>query len=187
MQIYLDWWISPVTVRNGSALRYMLLNSKYCIPIAGWIWNNCSYSITLVWYLDRQNYFTSPGRCYTRSFMKRSWNNVNKMREDMPCSDPSWWRHQMETFSALLAICAGNSPVGEFSAQRSVTRSFDVFFDLRLNKRLSKQPCGWWFETPSRSLWSHCNVAGAYAILAPPHLCHYNAFQCRVPVHVIHG
>ena len=46
----------------------------------------------------------------------------------------------METFAALLAICAGNSPViGEFPAQRSVTRSFDAFFDLRLNKRLSKQ------------------------------------------------
>ena len=45
----------------------------------------------------------------------------------------SWWRHQMETFSALLAICAGNSPAtGEFPAQRPVTRSFDVFFDLRL-------------------------------------------------------
>ena len=41
----------------------------------------------------------------------------------------SWWRHQMETFSALLALCAGNSPVnGEFPAQRPVTRSFDVFF-----------------------------------------------------------
>ena len=52
----------------------------------------------------------------------------------------SWWRHQMETFSALLAICAGNSPVpGEFPTQRPVTRSFDVFFDLRLKKRLSKQ------------------------------------------------
>ena len=71
----------------------------------------------------------------------------------------SWWRHQMETFSALLAICAGNSPVpGEFPAQRPVTRSFDVFFDLRLNKRLSKQSWDWWFETPSRPLWRHCNV-----------------------------
>ena len=51
-----------------------------------------------------------------------------------------WWRHQMETFSALLAIRAGNSPVpGEFPAQRPVTRSFDVFFDLRLNERLRKQ------------------------------------------------
>ena len=45
----------------------------------------------------------------------------------------------METFSALLAICAGNSPVtGEFHTQRPVTRSFDVFFDLHLYKRLSK-------------------------------------------------
>ena len=70
----------------------------------------------------------------------------------------SWWRNQMETFSALLAICAGNSPVpGEFHAQRPVTRSFDVFFDLRLNKRLSKQWWGWWFETPSHPLWRHFN------------------------------
>ena len=52
----------------------------------------------------------------------------------------AWWHHQMETFSALLAICAGNSPAtGEFPAQRPLTQSFDVFFDLRLNKRLSKQ------------------------------------------------
>ena len=43
----------------------------------------------------------------------------------------------METFSTLLAISAGNSPVpDEFPAQRPVTRSFDVFFDLRPNKRL---------------------------------------------------
>ena len=71
----------------------------------------------------------------------------------------SWWRHQMETFSALLAICAGNSPVpGEFPTQRPVTRSFDVFFDLRLDKRLSKQSWGWWFETLSCPLWRHCNV-----------------------------
>ena len=64
----------------------------------------------------------------------------------------------METFSALLAICAGNLPVpGEFPAQRPVTRSLGVFFDLRLNKRLSKQSWGWWFETLSHPLWRHCN------------------------------
>ena len=73
-------------------------------------------------------------------------------------ADNAWWRHQLETFSALLAICAGNSPVpGEFPAQRPVTRSFDVFFDLRLNKRLSKQSRGWWFQTLSHPLWRHCN------------------------------
>ena len=71
----------------------------------------------------------------------------------------SWWRHQMETFSALLVICAGNSPVpGEFPTQRPVTRSFDVYFDLSPNKRLSKQLWGWWFETQSRPLWRHRNV-----------------------------
>ena len=64
----------------------------------------------------------------------------------------------METFSALLALYAGNSAVtGEFPAERPVTRSFDIFFDLRLNKRLNKQSWGWWFETSSRSLWCHCN------------------------------
>ena len=67
-------------------------------------------------------------------------------------------RQQMETFFAILALCAGNSPVtGVFSSQRPVTRSFDVFFDLPLNKRLSKQSWGWWFETPWRSLWRHWN------------------------------
>ena len=64
----------------------------------------------------------------------------------------------METFSALLAFCAGNRPVtDEFPAQRPMTRSFDVLFDLRLNKRLSKQSWTCWLETPSRSLWRHCN------------------------------
>ena len=56
----------------------------------------------------------------------------------------AWWRHQMETFPALLALCAGNSPVtGEFPAQKPVTRSFDVLLDLRLNKWLRKQSSGW--------------------------------------------
>ena len=52
----------------------------------------------------------------------------------------------------------GNSPVpGEFPAQWPVTRSFDVFFDLRLNTQLSKQSWGTWFETLSHPLWRHCN------------------------------
>ena len=62
-------------------------------------------------------------------------------------------------FSALLAICAGNSPVpGEFPTQRPVKRSFDVFFDLLLNKRWSKHSWGWWFEMLPRPLWRHCYV-----------------------------
>ena len=61
--------------------------------------------------------------------------------------------------SALLALCAESSPVtGEFLAHSPVMRSFDVFFDLRLNKQLGKQSLGWWFEKPSGSLRRHCNV-----------------------------
>ena len=102
----------------------------------------------------------------TPSNLLRRHSNVTFSSECIPFSGTSlvlsWWRHQMETFSALLAICAGNSPVpGEFPTQRSVTRSFDVFFDLCLNKRLSKQWWGWWFETLSRWLWRHRNVSTA--------------------------
>ena len=91
----------------------------------------------------------------------------------------SWWRHQMETFSALLAICAGNSPVpGEFPTQRPVTRSFDVFFDLRLNKPLSKQSWGWWFETLSRPLWRHPNVMSFRTV--PHYVLPYPVLSCHV-------
>ena len=70
---------------------------------------------------------------------------------------------KMETFSALLAFCAGNSSVtDEFPAQRPVTRSFDVFLDLRLNQQLGKQRIRRWFETPLRSLWRHCNELSLY-------------------------
>ena len=50
--------------------------------------------------------------------------------------------------------------------QRPVTRSFDVFFDLHLNKQLSEQSWDWLFETPPRSLWRHCN--GVWLCCATP-------------------
>ena len=82
------------------------------------------------------------------------------------------WRYKMSPWlmitssngniSALLAICAGNSPgTDEFPAYRPVTRSFDVFFDLRLNKRLSKHSWGWLFETLPCPLWRHIMVGVA--------------------------
>ena len=79
------------------------------------------------------------------------------------CAGCLWWCHQMKTFLALLARCEGNPPAtGAFPSQGPLTRSFDVFFDLRLNQRLMKQSRHWWFETPSRSLWRHCNAKCNY-------------------------
>ena len=70
----------------------------------------------------------------------------------------AWWCHQIETFSALLALCAGNSPVtGEFPSQRPVTLTFNIFFGLHLNKLLSKRLRRQWFEMPLCLLWRHCN------------------------------
>ena len=133
---------------NSKPMKYIVLivknndhfSSQFCT------WQNCD----LTWSL-RQKLETIRTKHFTRLHVL-----INHIKIG---SRVSWWRHQMETFSALLATCVGNSPVpGEFLAQRPVTRSFDVFFDLRLNKRLSKQWRGWWFETPSPPLWRHRNV-----------------------------
>ena len=61
-------------------------------------------------------------------------------------------------FRVTGSLCGEFTGHGELPSQRPVTRSFDVFFDLRLNKRLSKKWRDWLFETPSRSLWRHCNL-----------------------------
>ena len=55
-------------------------------------------------------------------------------------------------------LCGEFTGPGEFPTQRPVTRSFDVYFDLLPNKRLSKQSWGWWFETQSCPLWRHRNA-----------------------------
>ena len=73
-----------------------------------------------------------------------------------------WIIHMMTSSNGNIVrvtghLCGEFTGPGEFPAQRQVARSFDIFFDLRPNKRLSKQPWGWWFETPSWSLWRHCN------------------------------
>ena len=76
-----------------------------------------------------------------------------------------WWRHQGETVFTFLAICAGNSPVTcEFPSQRPVTRSFDVFFDLRLSKWLVKQSRRRWFEIDG----CNTNVNGVLAYSTEP-------------------
>ena len=84
------------------------------------------------------------------------------MRSRVACSasihDPALRRHPTDTlFRVTGHLC------GEFTGRRWIPRTKATeaelcdFFDLRLNKRLSKQSWGWWFETPSHPLWRHCN------------------------------
>ena len=88
---------------------------------------------------------------------------LSYIRDKDPLS--AWWPHQQNImmtssngniFRITGPLCGEFTGPGEFPTQRPVTWSFDVFFH-RLNKRLSKQPWGWWFETPSWSLWRQCN------------------------------
>ena len=79
------------------------------------------------------NYVTTTKDVMTQGFLyKRAFpdqvraDEISERTKDIYCF--TWWRHQMETFSALLAICAGNSPVtGEFPAKKPVARNFGVF------------------------------------------------------------
>ena len=68
----------------------------------------------------------------------------------------------METFSALLAFCAGNSSVfSGFPLTKAIDAELWCFFDLSRNQQLSKQWRRQWYETPSHPLWRHCNAKGS--------------------------
>ena len=88
---------------------------------------------------------------------------IIRLGEDLKFNSlPSLLLHETSSngnISVLLALCAGNSPVPVNSPHKGQWRGALMFSlsDLRPNIRLSKQPWRWWFETPSRSLWRHCN------------------------------
>ena len=118
-----------------------------------------SFCVSVIYRVLTVNIFPMQGGCTRNSpFCPQHRDNYNKV---------SFVRNMMTSsngniFRVTDHLC-GNSPVtGEFPAQRPVTRSFDVFFDLRPNKRLSKHSWGWRFETPSRPLWRHCNEYEIY-------------------------
>ena len=86
-------------------------------------------------------------------------HNIPCPMDSQPSQDPFCMMTSSNgnIFRVTGPLCGEFTGPCEFPKQRPVTRSFDVFFDLRLNKRLSKQPWGWWFETLSWPLWRHCN------------------------------
>ena len=145
-------WALIVFYRETLHLAWLLIDG-ITLLIKSWqlLWcKSCRYPDLARWKSPwMHDLIDNP--CYLRPL------TYHKFPANWPIKIWTWWRHQMETFSVLLAIFAGKSPVtGELPLQRPVTQSFDIFFDLRLNKRLSKWWWGWWLETPSRPLWRHC-------------------------------
>ena len=109
-------------------------------------------------------YLISPDSVFFEELHVQFRQNDIACRETQPQSFSSCTTDPMITSSsgkllALLALREWNPTVtGGFSSQRPVTRSCDVFFDLRIKQRLSKRWKRRWFETPSRSLWRQCNA-----------------------------
>ena len=145
-----------------------------------------SYKVHMwtLWPIFIQNPYGFPWYCLSNLWwrslwrLQMSWCQIGSRPGIV--NNRYWsWRHQIETFSAILALCVGNSPVtGEFPSQRPMTWSFDIFFDLHLNKWLSKQSKRMWFEMSSCSLWHHCN--DQYIMVALQSEDFYGSFQACV-------
>ena len=135
---YNHWYFS---LNESSSLKF--LTSHNVIPLLGFILKKNSTihtSWTLCFILSNQmvNIYRA-GSDYSRYTRSVKWLHMM----------PSW---NGNNFRVTGHLC------GDFPTQRPVTRGFDIFFDLRLNKKLSKQWWGWWYETPSCPLWRHRNV-----------------------------
>ena len=112
------------------------------------IWKTVTYCdvIMVIWVMARRNTDRLRGKG-SYGLIPTCWIQDNHM---MTSSNGN-------IFRVTGPLCGEFTGPGEFPTQRPVTRSFDVFLDLRPNKRLSKQWRGWWFETLSRPFWRHRN------------------------------
>ena len=92
--------------------------------------------------------------------VKNHYRRRNCCQSPYPASLFTWWpQYMMENNGNNVRVTCPlwRESTGVIPSQRPVTRNFDVFFVLRLNKRLGKQSRCWWFDTPSRSLWRQCD------------------------------
>ena len=94
-----------------------------------------------------------------------AWDSI--INAPVDCAYISWWRHQMEwkRFPRYWPFVRGihQSPVNS-PHKGQWHRALIFSLICALNKRLSKHSWGWWFETPSCSLWRHCNVLNGTAV-----------------------
>ena len=144
-----------------NALKVCLTNNLY----RSIEWYQCK--LALVVYVSSS--FATPGfiSMFRRKNVSKTldtgvWSTCVNHQLILPINYAKYWHDDVikwKYFPRYWPFVRGIPGLGEFPAQRPVTRSFDVFFDLYLNKRLSKQSWGWWFETLSCPLWRHCNGA----------------------------
>ena len=124
------WWCNQAPLGPGTCVASMFHQCVYCLMESPPIFVR-SFSFSNTWF---------------KRFLKRS-TSFSMMTSS-----------NGNIFRVTGPLCGEFTGSSEFPAQRPVTRSFDVFFDLRLNKRLSKQPWGLWTETSPLSSWRHGNV-----------------------------
>ena len=156
--VRVDWHVTvPISIfRSNSKFDENSKHSsvKYTRPI--------TTTVSLSW---RVQNIVVIGRVYSKlehsefssnfEFNRNMLNGTGAWTLNLRCSDLMKTSSNGNIFRITGHLC------GEFTGdrwQRLATRSFDGFFDLRLNKQLRKQSWGWWFDMPSRSLWRHCNV-----------------------------
>ena len=132
----------------------MKISSRYIEKYICGLWFLCNDEILKTHIFDDPNSMETPTQiwCYFPPYSLLlaifcRWHNI------MMTSSNG------DIFRVTGPLCGEITGPGEFPTQRPVTRSFDGFFYLCPNKRLNKQPWGWWFETPSWSLWRQRNVS----------------------------
>ena len=172
-------------IHNGSVIRSFFVSLEVLVFFGGFFllisWKNCrinsrpagDYHIVMLLHADLYmncDYLIKYGGIIfpVQVIAATQWSGCKRT---MP-----WWHHQMETFFRFT---------GHLCGQRPVTWCFDVFFDLRLNKRLSKQSWGWLFETLSHPLWRNSNVVREMKVMLASTLrrCHMSVKAFRFKRH----
>ena len=161
-------WIADAICKNQFGIPFFAIsgwhrtNGDHAILVTRWsrwrnIWTRCLVGVSIT--KRKHNFDMAFSGWWLICGNHRSHSMPHRICTWRCCSS-SWWRHQMETFFALLALCGGNPPVTHgFPSQKGQWRGALMFSSILAwtngwaNSRYVRRR----FETPSRSLWRHCN------------------------------
>ena len=170
--------------RNATQRCWVMSWWLMCISL--WDLISVAYQHTSTWWLLAALCST---KCSTEAWLKarKSLFQMWNQRHSSICSggcfpyhdDVIKWKHFPRYWPFVRGI--HRSPVN--SPHKGQWRGALMYFYLRLKKRLSKQSWGWWFETPSCSLWRHCNVSPYHFDLPPCDRC-YMVLTCLTRMHM---